>query len=699
MMHRKDFLNREAALNKIRAEAASKDNQNRQQAILRPNLEKLRNVVMRQYTNNTLPIEPLVQSQGGRRSRRFPSLSTPKPFIEAEEINEPFVLSQGGLGDALLTIAASYRYLKCKILYGCNDSVKNVMELFFSAFKVRHTIMPTFHGNMRLFNWLASHPHCMSTCHIPPSMNYGDWGANKFKYEECIDLYLPVKQIFGTVSSNIPIITLAPGSINSGPDPQAHKQRSITKEEYQSLVNGYLDKYAVYVIGSEEQFSMYGLINHPNFHWMTFDTTINYLNQRTPQGIQQCFAIVNSSEMVVSVDTWLKTYSMLGQLPTTILQSKSGGKYINGPIDASDNIFLNPSLWNFSTIKVEDAIKNTNHIITQRGCEAIGRRLDVAKMQSEQHNVNLIANIANDSIVIFGYYVSIGDFLMMTPALKALKEQNPTCPIYLVIRKASATAIHDVFHNFPHIDGLVAIDVPFVKYNAIAQNYTAHKSINFNKAIQTSNTDHAAVSFAKLCGVNIKDTRPIVTLKSEDVNWADQYDIDDKCIVIHAGRTDWPGRNWIEERWTETCNLLKVKGWRVVRVGGGHEYPMSNADIDIVGKTSFSQTVSIINRCACVFGTDSSIMHISMALNKPTVGLFGCIDPKLRMATYPWFIGLHTNDLDCIFCWSAVRPPFPTPISCKRNKVYCMERISSEMAVDAIERAIIAHKNHHADQL
>ena len=668
-MHRKEHLSRQAALAKLKV-AHAHNLQQKQSTILRNDLESMRGILVRK------PV-PLVEApaQEGKVRRRDARYAQPrlKEAIDAAEVSEPFILAQGGLGDALLAIAASYRYMRCKIIYGCNNSVMGVMGDFFSAFGIHHTILPTFSSDLRLFGWLANHPYCMSTCHIPDRLNYGDWGVNIQKYETRMDSHLPLKNIFGTIEHDKPIITLSPGSVNSSPDSKLHKQRSITKDEYFDLVSVCLKSHAVYVTGTDDQRQEYGMVDHPDFHWMTFNSVMSQTAKKAHE-INEFFAVVNSSEIVISVDTWLKTYSMMANIPTIVLQSRSHGKYVDGPIDSSDNIFLSKSLWDFELTKVEDLVSGRKSLLPP----------PLRKSRDEQN----AHSIPKDATVVFGYYVSIGDFLMMTPALKAMKEKNPESPIYIAITKESNPAIRDVFRDSRDVDKVLTIDASHAKYNTIARGYKQHKSVNFCLAIQKSDCDHAAVAYAKLCGVEITDTKPLIHMRTEDYKTADQYGIDHNYIAIHAGRTDWPGRNWVESRWEEVCRALQSQGWKVVSIGGGKEHPISGCDVDLTGKTTLHQAAAVIERCACTFGTDSSMMHLSIALNKPTVGLFGCVDPKLRIPNDPWFVGLHVSGLDCLFCWSAGRPPFPTPIQCKRNRVYCMEGISTKMAVSAIERAI-----------
>ena len=193
-----------------------------------------------------------------------------------------------------------------------------------------------------------------------------------------------------------------------------------------------------------------------------------------------------------------------------------------------------------------------------------------------------------------------------------LKEKNPDSPIYLAIRSHNAVAIRQSLRGFHEVDGTIEVNLTGAQYRSLATAYTQRSSIDFYNAWQMDSNDHAATGYAKLCKVSIDDPTAIFRMQPQYFDSIDEIDIDEQCIAVHAGRTDWQGRNWVESRWSELCDLLHHRGWRVVRVGGGHEHPIDNCDIDLVGKLDLGQTAAAISKCGCLFGTDSSLMHIRM---------------------------------------------------------------------------------------
>ena len=113
MMHRKEHLSRQEALLQLKAKANQVDFQNKKREILQSNLEKVRGTITN-YRSTTVPMVPETGSLGKvrRRDRHFPQLPKLKAAIETMEADEPFVMAQGGLGDALLALSASYKYMR-----------------------------------------------------------------------------------------------------------------------------------------------------------------------------------------------------------------------------------------------------------------------------------------------------------------------------------------------------------------------------------------------------------------------------------------------------------------------------------------------------------------------------------------------------------------------------------------------------------
>ena len=94
-------------------------------------------------------------------------------------------------------------------------------------------------------------------------------------------------------------------------------------------------------------------------------------------------------------------------------------------------------------------------------------------------------------------------------------------------------------------------------------------------------------------------------------------------------------RSWPAERWAELTQKLmnepRFDGWRFMPVGGPGDRPPATPAleaageraIDCVGKGDILCSAAAIDRAALFVGNDSGLMHVSAALGRPTLGLFG----------------------------------------------------------------------------
>lgn len=114
-----------------------------------------------------------------------------------------------------------------------------------------------------------------------------------------------------------------------------------------------------------------------------------------------------------------------------------------------------------------------------------------------------------------------------------------------------------------------------------------------------------------------------------------------RYIVIHPVNS-WPNRTWSKENWIELSeNLIKL-GYNVVAVGKDSSetgffnvnkpvHEMDGDVINLLNKTSISQTWHIINNAAAVITMDSGILHLAGTTNTPIIHLGSSIKPEFRI--------------------------------------------------------------------
>ena len=99
--------------------------------------------------------------------------------------------------------------------------------------------------------------------------------------------------------------------------------------------------------------------------------------------------------------------------------------------------------------------------------------------------------------------------------------------------------------------------------------------------------------------------------------------------------------------------------------------------IDLTGKTTLGQALSMISQCNVFVTNDSGLMHVSAALGVPTVAIFGSTD---HVATGPYSdkASIVRTELDCSPCLET---------HCPKKHFRCMENIH----VDDVAEVVRAH--------
>ncbi len=117
------------------------------------------------------------------------------------------------------------------------------------------------------------------------------------------------------------------------------------------MVNTYLKKnYKVYVTGSINDLHFYGLINHKDFYWLNSTSLYEGNGKSSVINLKTMLQIINGANLVLSMDTWLKSYALICRLPTIIIKTRWNNSYKNYGDDITDHIFLNRNIW--SEIKI-----------------------------------------------------------------------------------------------------------------------------------------------------------------------------------------------------------------------------------------------------------------------------------------------------------------------------------------------------------
>jgi ADP-heptose:LPS heptosyltransferase len=290
------------------------------------------------------------------------------------------------------------------------------------------------------------------------------------------------------------------------------------------------------------------------------------------------------------------------------------------------------------------------------------------------------------AILISRQLGGIGDILMITPTVRAIKEQNPDTPIIFCTTYSYGNgALFDILKHNPHIHKLILPEE--------LSKYTFKKVYNLTTAIETKmeiNPYHPTGNridiFADISEVKLKDKSTVYIITPEEKGWAakwiSNHDTRKKIIGIQT-QASTSKRAWPEEK----CLLLAFKivnTWKDTSVVLFYEGP-----VDLTGRSythihpvwlPIRQVAALINASEVTIAPDSALLHIAGALDVKAVALFGSTPPISRTLYYPKVLPIQNSE--CRNCWYS---------RCYRN-YECMNNITVDKVMEGIGSRLVNRK-------
>lgn len=105
-------------------------------------------------------------------------------------------------------------------------------------------------------------------------------------------------------------------------------------------------------------------------------------------------------------------------------------------------------------------------------------------------------------------------------------------------------------------------------------------------------------------------------------------------VFLHA--TTRPEKHWTENAWQDLIELVEPSGLKIkLPWGAPHEQLRANRlaegfeHVEVLPKLSLSQVASVLAGAKAVVSVDTGLSHLTAALDRPNITLFGETDPKL----------------------------------------------------------------------
>lgn len=328
---------------------------------------------------------------------------------------------------------------------------------------------------------------------------------------------------------------------------------------------------------------------------------------------------------------------------------------------------------------------------------------------------------------------ALGDIILITASLKALRKKFPEAKIYCLVGRES----RHVLSGCPYIDGVLVYDHKqkdkslrrFIRLVGKLREYHFDKVIDFQNNRKSHLMDFLIFprdsygynngKWGFLLTQGIKNTEPNLAPVAHQFKILEKLGIpyvennnqlelwpskDDKKYIQEildsewlgnvknivginlAASENWPTKNWPMEHIAELCDKLSAKNIRIVLTGLEKDRALANRILSltkskpslIIGKTTVLQLAELIGRCKVYITPDSAPLHIAAAMKTPIISFFGPTSSKRHVPPARKNIIFEKN-LSCQPCYSG---------RCKIMTHACMKQITTDEVLRTVKEIL-----------
>lgn len=330
----------------------------------------------------------------------------------------------------------------------------------------------------------------------------------------------------------------------------------------------------------------------------------------------------------------------------------------------------------------------------------------------------------------------LGDVLMTTPLLRALRGAYPRASIAYAVGGWSAAALR---HN-PDLDHTIVLPErltwrawvrligrlrrerfdlavlparsPLVGLATLLAGIprrvgldSAHRGFALTDPVPVHGVRHEverALDLARALAIPVPAPRlhyrPSAAAESAVEALLDRQAVRDPLFVVHPGGGVNPGvtmdeKRWPPERFAATADgILDRRGGAVILVGAASDRAvvaataaaMRREALNLCGALEFDLLGALCRRAALYLGNDSGTTHLAEACGAPTVVVFGPTDPAMYGPTD----GVGEAVWDPVACAPVVRRGDLTRAGGPASAARCIDSVTVEQALAAVDRVL-----------
>jgi heptosyltransferase II len=308
-------------------------------------------------------------------------------------------------------------------------------------------------------------------------------------------------------------------------------------------------------------------------------------------------------------------------------------------------------------------------------------------------------------ILIVRQHDQLGDFLISTPALRAIRAQFPNAFVAIVARKYTSQLVE----NHRHLDKVITFyesgrdwnlkyavsfwqdirqkyDLAIV-LNTVSHSLTSDLIARFSKAKYILGPEHILykgtsrnffynlpapwrdeivsqsernVDIVRAIGCDTLDYSQEITITDNEKEIARKkllsfgWDGESEFVAFHPGAGKIPNR-WAVKKFAHVASQIhRDFGYKIYLTWGPNEADLGNAfleinDIDIISgvEANIKIFAAILSHAKLLVCNDTGVMHVGAAVGTPIVSVFGPTDPVQWKPVGEKFIAVRTKDHKC----------------------------------------------------
>ncbi len=319
----------------------------------------------------------------------------------------------------------------------------------------------------------------------------------------------------------------------------------------------------------------------------------------------------------------------------------------------------------------------------------------------------------------------VGDALMTTPALAAVRDNFPSARVTVLAKEWVAP----VYAEHPAVDEVIILDragrhrgmkgllslarelrsrrfdlavlfqnafeaalivwlagIPLrLGYNTDGRGVLLNRSVRMKPEYKQVHETEYYLRILGRSGLEMPsagNSRPVfhisASARAEAQTQLNDWGLGDSFILgLAPGAAYGPAKQWPPQRFAAAADLILArKPGKALVFGSGGEAAaaaevtryLSASAIDLTGRTGLSEAAALIERCGLVLTNDSGLMHLAAAVNTPLVAVFGSTNP-VTTSPVGEDIKLIRHEVECAPCLKPV---------CNQPQHRCMDLVIPE---------------------